>query len=138
MPWSAGPAGERLPYLVVRPVVRGIRDFPTGRGRHRRLLLPRIRGTACRLRALPHPPRGRPRQPGLARNRRNPSHARTRRRRRAQHTRPTRRQSEHGRAAADRCRDCGQWHFVPEECPHAFAGELLPFLSAPPRPAGRV
>lgn len=25
-------------------------------------------------------------------------------------------------------------HFVPEECPDAFARELLPFLSAPPRP----
>ncbi|KUL45282.1 hypothetical protein ADL28_37770 [Streptomyces violaceusniger] len=32
----------------------------------------------------------------------------------------------------------GSGHFVPEECPNAFAGELLPFLSAPPRPAGRV
>lgn len=29
-------------------------------------------------------------------------------------------------------------HFVPDECPDAFARELLPFLSAPPRPAGRT
>ncbi|MFG2472260.1 alpha/beta fold hydrolase [Streptomyces canus] len=32
----------------------------------------------------------------------------------------------------------GSGHFVPEERPDAFAHELLPFLSAPPRPAGRV
>ncbi|WP_193507827.1 alpha/beta fold hydrolase, partial [Streptomyces coeruleorubidus] len=32
----------------------------------------------------------------------------------------------------------GGGHFVPEERPDAFAHELLPFLSAPPRPAGRV
>ncbi|MFB9457705.1 hypothetical protein [Streptomyces antimycoticus] len=49
-------SGERLPYLVVRLVARGTRDFPAGTGRHRRLLLPRIRGTARRFRALPHPP----------------------------------------------------------------------------------